>query len=67
VQLAELLGVAVWAGAGTLFAVLFLQGCVLVAFVAYQKAFLKAGDERLKILREMFYGKSISSKNLETI
>ena len=56
VQLAQLLGIAVWAGAGTLFAVLFLQGLVIILFVKYQKEFLKEGDERLKVTREMLYG-----------
>ena len=57
VQLADLLGVSVWAGAGTLFGVLLLQTFVIAAFVKFQKDFLKAGDERLKAIREMLYGK----------
>lgn len=56
VQLARLLGVSVWAGAATLFAVLLLQGFVVFGFIRYQKAFLKAGDERLKATRELLYG-----------
>ena len=55
VQLHQLLGTAVWAGAGTLFAVLFLQSFVIFGFVKFQKDFLKAGDQRLKIIREMLY------------
>jgi hypothetical protein len=58
VQLAQLLGVSVWAGAATLFAVLLLQGFVVFGFIRYQKAFLKAGDERLKATRELLYGES---------
>lgn len=56
VQLHDLLGTAVWAGAGTLFAVLFLQSFVVFGFVKFQKDFLKAGDKRLKLSREMLYG-----------
>ncbi|KAH9248706.1 hypothetical protein BASA83_009436 [Batrachochytrium salamandrivorans] len=64
--LGQLLGVSVWAGAGTLFFVLLLQGGIIGFFVKYQKLFLSAGDKRLKALREVLYGiKIIKFRALE--
>jgi hypothetical protein len=47
---------SVWFGAGTLFGILFLQLFVIPLLVKFQKAFLGAGDKRLKSIREVLYG-----------
>lgn len=55
----DLIGYAVWGGAGALFGVLFLEIAIIGFLVKYQQGFLKAGDRRLKAIREVMYGMKI--------
>ncbi|KAJ3330300.1 hypothetical protein HDU91_003634, partial [Kappamyces sp. JEL0680] len=59
ILLGNLIGYAVWGGAGTLFAILFLQLAVIGFLASYQKSFLQGGDRRLKLIREVLYGMKI--------
>ncbi|KAJ3359465.1 ABC transporter C member 13 [Kappamyces sp. JEL0680] len=66
VLLARLVGVAVAAGAGTLFVMLAVQFLAVPFFQKHQKAILAGGDKRLKLIREMLYGiKIIKFRALE--
>lgn len=58
----DLIGIAVWGGAGSLFGILILQISIIGFLVKFQKGFLAAGDKRLKALREVLYGKCIFTK-----
>lgn len=63
----DLIGYAVWSGAGTLFGVLFLEIMILGFLVRFQQGFLKVGDRRLKLIREVLYGmKVIKFRALES-
>ncbi|KAI8895406.1 P-loop containing nucleoside triphosphate hydrolase protein [Globomyces pollinis-pini] len=59
VLLGQLIGYAVWGGAGALFGILFLQLAVIGFLVKFQKEFLAVGDRRLKSVREVLYGMKI--------
>jgi ATP-binding cassette subfamily C (CFTR/MRP) protein 1 len=59
ILLGNLIGVAVWGGAGTLFGILILQILVIGLLASYQKEFLQGGDRRLKLVREVLYGMKI--------
>lgn len=67
ILLGRLIGVAVWAGFGVLFGILFLQIAVIGFLAGYQKQFLSFGDKRLKLVREVLYGiKIIKFRALES-
>ncbi|KAI8903608.1 P-loop containing nucleoside triphosphate hydrolase protein [Gorgonomyces haynaldii] len=57
--LSDLIGVSVWGGAGSLFVILMLQMLAVNPLLKAQKGFLKMGDKRLKLLREIFYGMKV--------
>ncbi|KAI8847503.1 P-loop containing nucleoside triphosphate hydrolase protein [Chytridium lagenaria] len=50
-----LLGSAIWAALGALFASLLLQGCVFSFIGGVHKNLLSSSDARLKLVREMLY------------
>ncbi|KAJ2993207.1 Multidrug resistance-associated protein 1 [Globomyces sp. JEL0801] len=56
ILIGNLIGYAVWGGAGTLFGIMFLQISVIGFLVKFQKLFLAAGDRRIKSVREVLYG-----------
>ena len=66
ILLGDLIGYAVWAGAGSLFGILFFQVLLIGFLVQVQKKFLTQGDKRLKSIREVLYGiKIIKFRALE--
>ena len=68
ILLSDLIGVAVWGGFGVIFGILTLQILVIGFLASYQKEFLKGGDLRLKLLREVLYGiKIIKFRALESL
>ena len=66
ILLGDLIGYAVWAGAGSLLGILAFQVFLIGFLVIVQKKFLAQGDKRLKSLREVLYGiKIIKFRSLE--
>ena len=66
ILLGDLIGYAVWAGAGSLIGILFFQVLLIGFLVGVQKKFLAQGDKRLKSIREVLYGiKIIKFRALE--